>query len=358
MVRKNLFLILSDCLGGYGGIAEYNRNVLKALDQNKSYNIYVFVRKGNSNVVLGKNYSQYKPIYNKYLFSLFVIYKAIILRPKIIFNGHIFMLSLSSFILKLTKAKGITQFHGTEIWDKVLTKKQLTELEKFQCLSVSNYTKNNLKIINNLNSKVVPNTYNSQFKNLHDRSKLREKFKIKDSDFVLITVGRLDSRKKGYKGQEDVINFIKEQKKNSNVNFKYFIIGKGELKEHLEKTIKKLDLEKDVFLLGYVNDHNLIKYYNCSDVFVLLSSGEGFGIVYLEAMACGLPAIGLDVGGVPDVLKYPFTKKLVNSTGLKSAIDDLRKFSNTERSNISKKIENDFGFSKFRLCINKQFNQL
>ena len=48
MSKKVLFLILSQCNGGYGGIAEYNRNLLRALNQNGSYRIHVFVRKGNN----------------------------------------------------------------------------------------------------------------------------------------------------------------------------------------------------------------------------------------------------------------------------------------------------------------------
>ena len=346
-------------MGGYGGIAEYNRNVLKAIEQNESYNIYVFVRKGLRKKFTGKNYIQYKPIYNKIIYSSYIIYKALKLKPTIIFNGHIFLLPLSSIILRLTRGKGISQFHGTEIWDKVLSKKQLIHLKKFQCLSVSNYTKNNLKLTNNINSTVIPNTYNSQFQILQDRDELRKKFKIDNDDCVIITVGRLDARKNGYKGQEDVINFIKEQKQSSSdINYKYFIVGKGELKEHLENKIKSLDLKNDVFLLGFVNNHDLIKYYNCSDIFVLLSSGEGFGIVYLEAMACGLPAVGLDIGGVSDVLKYPFTKRINDITELNSATEELRKYSSSSRNMISEIVDEDFGFSKFYMRLTKQFEKL
>lgn len=358
MSKKVLFLILSQCNGGYGGIAEYNRNLLRALNQNGSYRIHVFVRKGNNYRICGENYIHYKPIFNKYLFSSFVIYKAIVLKPQIIFNGHLLTLPLSSILLKLTNAKGVSQFHGTEIWDKELRKKQKIQLKKFQCFCVSNFTKNNLKQINGINSNVVPNTYNPHFKYLDDRRRLRKKFNLDKKDIVLITVGRLDSRKNGYKGQEYVIDFINKQKEISDHNYKYFIIGKGELKDRLENKIINLNLQNDVFLLGYVKDNDLIEYYNCSDVFVLLSSGEGFGIVYLEAMACGLPAIGLNIGGVSDVLKYNFTKRIDDITSLKSALEGLSIYSNSKKNVISKKVEDDFGFSKFYTCLIEEFNKL
>ena len=258
----------------------------------------------------------------------------------------------------MINSKGISQFHGTEIWDNVLSKKQLNDLQKFKILSVSNYTKNNIKKINNVNSEVIYNTYNSSFKISDQRLKLRREFKIDDSDHVLITVGRLDSRNSGYKGQKYVIKFINTLKKKSNINFKYFIIGKGELEKDLKEMIRKFDLEHDVFLLGYVNENDLIKFYNSSDMFVLLSNGEGFGIVYLEAMACGLPAIGLDIGGVPEVLKYSFTKTISNESELNDAINDLIKNRNFSNSQISKTIENDFGFSVFYKNVNDFFKRV
>ena len=76
------------------------------------------------------------------------------------------------------------------------------------------------------------------------------------------------------------------------------------------RKVKNLNLEKEVSVLGYVSTKNLIKYYNCSDIFIMLSKGEGFGIVYLEAMSCGLPTIGFGFWGKRQASITPSQKEL------------------------------------------------
>lgn len=356
--KIKIFLILSDCIGGYGGIAEYNRNLLNAIAQNENFFIYCFVRIGSKSKYVSNNYVQYKPVKNKFVFSFIVILKAIFLRPKIVFNGHLFLTYLSYIVSKISNSIIVSQFHGTEIWDKSLDYFKVKILEKSHCLSVSNYTKKNLYKTNGIKSTVIPNTFNKQFIYLDKKQKLRDELKINHDDIVLISVGRLDSRNDGYKGQEHVIDFIYNNKLKSDKNYKYLIIGKGDYKETLLRKVKNLNLEKEVSVLGYVSTKNLIKYYNCSDIFIMLSKGEGFGIVYLEAMSCGLPTIGFDFGGVKDVLVYPFSKRIKSKFDLKSAIEDLEHGYKFNSNNISKIIDKDFGFSVFSKKLNEFFLSL
>ncbi len=82
---------------------------------------------------------------------------------------------------------------------------------------------------------------------------------------------------------------LKEQK--ANFSFNYTIVGDGPLRGSLENQASKLGLTKDVTFTGYVN--NPEDYYRDADLFILPSSYEGFGHVYLEANACGIPCLGL-----------------------------------------------------------------
>ena len=70
-------------------------------------------------------------------------------------------------------------------------------------------------------------------------------------------------------------------------DFHYVIVGKGDDQLRLEKLISALGLQDSVTLTGYVSDDILSDYYNLCDVFAMPSKMEGFGIVLLEAMACG-----------------------------------------------------------------------
>ena len=79
------------------------------------------------------------------------------------------------------------------------------------------------------------------------------------------------------------------------------IAGEGALKGELEKQIKRLE-RNDVLLLGQLDRESIKQEIEKSDVFVLVSSSETFGVVYIEAMACGKPVIATKNGGANDIV--------------------------------------------------------
>lgn len=130
--------------------------------------------------------------------------------------------------------------------------------------------------------------------------------------FQILSVGYLIERK----GFEYLIKAIKEViKKHDNVRL--LIVGSGPLENKLKNLIKELALEGTVSILKNVSDNELLKLYNSSDLFILPSvvdsqgNTEGLGVVLLEAMACGLPVIGSNVGGITDIIKDGLTGLLV-----------------------------------------------
>ena len=80
------------------------------------------------------------------------------------------------------------------------------------------------------------------------------------------------------------------------------MVGKGNDKSRIEKLIHDLNLEACVTLTGFIPDEELCDHYNLCDVFAMPSKGEGFGIVYLEALACGKPTLGGNQDGAIDAL--------------------------------------------------------
>ncbi|MDD5644144.1 MAG: glycosyltransferase family 4 protein [bacterium] len=126
------------------------------------------------------------------------------------------------------------------------------------------------------------------------RNKIRSKYGIKDSDFLLFSCARLI---KG-KGLEFLIKgFHKASLKIPDL--KLMISGKGVLGNKLLRMIKKLNLDGKVLLSGFLPHDELYKYYSAADAYTLLSSYENFSNTVLEAMACALPVITTDVGGFP-----------------------------------------------------------
>ena len=106
-----------------------------------------------------------------------------------------------------------------------------------------------------------------------------------------------------YKGYDKVIETLPEVIKEI-PNIKYLMVGKGDSEEteRINTLINELRLEDYVYMLGYVPNDQLVHYYLLCDLFILPSKGEGFGIVFLEALICGKPVIAGNKDGSSDTL--------------------------------------------------------
>lgn len=133
---------------------------------------------------------------------------------------------------------------------------------------------------------------------------VRGDFGYTGKDIVLVTVGRLVRRK----GLEELFHSIK---KINNPNVKLAVIGDGPERNNLLELRTDLGLENQITLFGYIDNETKFQLLNISDVYASSSQHEGFGIVFLEAMAAGLPVICFDKGGQADFLKDNETGYLV-----------------------------------------------
>ena len=130
--------------------------------------------------------------------------------------------------------------------------------------------------------------------------------------FQILSVGYLIERK----GFEYLIKAMENVLKVHN-NVKLMIVGSGPLETKLKTLIKDLILENNIQIISNVTDEGLLKLYNSSDIFVLPSivdsegNTEGLGVVLLEAMACKIPVIGSNIGGIPDIVHNGETGLLV-----------------------------------------------
>ena len=100
----------------------------------------------------------------------------------------------------------------------------------------------------------------------------------------------------------------------------YLIVGEGSYGDTLRKLVVDLRLEDAVIFTGAVSDAEAVEFYRTCDVYVMPNRAtedgdtEGFGLVFLEAGACGKPVIGGRAGGVPDAITHEVTGLLVEGT--------------------------------------------
>jgi len=219
---------------------------------------------------------------------------------------------LGALFLKIFyNIKYINTVHGEEVY-----------------LSKRYHTMSILKLLVNNSSKTITNS-SATFKASIKAGLNKEKLEIipfgvdtsffrhlnvqKDTSiFQILSIGYLIERK----GFEYLIKAVEEVLKVHN-NVKLKIVGSGPLEVRIKKLIKELGLEETIEIIGNVSDEKLLEIYNLSDLFVLPSivdsqgNTEGLGVVLLEAMACKLPVIASNIGGIPDIIHDGETGLLV-----------------------------------------------
>ncbi|MCL2868920.1 MAG: glycosyltransferase family 4 protein [Candidatus Bathyarchaeota archaeon] len=153
------------------------------------------------------------------------------------------------------------------------------------------------------------------------KAEMRKKLGIPKDAKVVLTVRRL-VYKNGVDTLIDAANLAVKKKP----NLVFIIAGKGPDMASVQSQIEQLGLEKNIKLTGFVADQDLPLYYNTADLFVLPSkSGEGLPLVALEAMACGLPVIATNVGGINEIMVKRFGK-LVPANNPEALTDAILEF--------------------------------
>jgi phosphatidylinositol alpha-1,6-mannosyltransferase len=194
------------------------------------------------------------------------------------------------------------QLHGTEAWEP-LGRWQRRAAERASLVTaVSRFTRARFLSCTGLDParvRVLPNTFDASFapgpkpQHLIDRHALGGRK-------VLLTLGRLapDERRKG---QDQVIRALPEILA-SCPEAVYVVAGTGHDRDRLESLARRLGVERAVAFVGRIAPAEIADYYRAADVFVMPSTQEGFGIVFLEAAACGVPLVGGNRDGSTDAL--------------------------------------------------------
>jgi phosphatidylinositol alpha-1,6-mannosyltransferase len=252
-------------------------------------------------------------------------------RPDLVFLGSLHPYGLIVVMLcGLFRIPYVLATHGSEVI-RILGGQNWMGVQKWtarktiscadQVFAISRYTAElNLRLIKRKRTiHIIPNGVNfDRFKpSLGKPSRLHEWVHLKQEDpFVILTVGTLTRRK----GHLQVIKAL-QSLKDKYPQIAYLIVGDGAEGDNLKKEVQRLDLNDHIHFLGLFPYSEVLEVYQQADLFILTSrmivdekiAGiEGFGIVFLEANACGLPVIGSRVGGIPDAVKDGETGLLVN----------------------------------------------
>jgi len=353
---ESFLALVTDAYRGYGGIARYNVDFFEALAELAWVDeIEVLPRLVEDGSVHhhGK-VTQKKEIHDKRMYALRALWRTMVRRPANIFCGHLYHIPLAMWLARISGARLISQVHGSEVWGAVKPSLLVALAKSDLILCVSEYTKAELlkamvypadQIV------VVPNRVGDAFV-AHDHMESRSRIGLGSVPMVL-SVGRLDERG-GYKGHDRVIRLMAELK-TRDLEFEYLIAGTGGDRPRLEALVEQSGLTSHVRFLGRVPPADLPYLYAAADLFVLPSTGEGFGIVFVEATACGTPVLGLDVGGSREAIVTTEFGGAVDpdhfNEAFKLQLQKAKSMSPEDRRRLSNKTISQFGGDSFRSRI-------
>jgi glycosyltransferase involved in cell wall biosynthesis len=234
-----------------------------------------------------------------------IVWAAIRDRPDLIISTHL-NFGIAGYVVKLLG--GVPYWcvaHGVEAWNLQRRLARIGLAKSDLVLAVSNYTRERLlkeQLLKAEQVVVLSNTIDpGAIKPGPKPDYLMRRHALTVRDKVILTVARLAEPER-YKGYDQVLRALPSVGREI-PELKYILIGEGEDRPRIEKLIRELNVCDMVVLAGGVPQRELADYYNLCDVFAMPSKGEGFGIVYLEALVCGKPVLAGNSDGSSEPLQ-------------------------------------------------------
>ncbi len=257
--------------------------------------------------------------------------------------------------LYLRKQPYVFVLHGVEAWRRFPPWARMIFRRACAFWSVSRYTAEKFLQANRLSSfwTLLPPALDPYFKD-------PEETPLKEDYRYLITVARL-SPDAAYKGVDLVIKVLPGLLRDF-PDLHYVVIGGGPLLRSYQELAASLGVASRVHFLGARRD--VARFLRAAEIFVLVSRGEGFGIVFLEAMFFRKPLIGASEGGIPEVVRD-------GENGLLVPYGDLEALTRALKTLLSQKeearrlgeagyrlLEREYTFEQFRNRLYKELKRL
>ncbi|WP_088240459.1 glycosyltransferase [Calothrix rhizosoleniae] len=296
------------------------------------------------------------------IFAAQIIGQGLLQRPDLIITTHLNFTVAAHLLKRLTGIPYWTIAHGIEAWNIQNPELQVALRNADRILAVSNFTRDRLLKEQNLDPKkisLLPNTFNTQrFQITSKPTHLLQRYGLTPEQPIILTVARLSQTEK-YKGYDKLLHALPLIRKVI-PDIHYILVGKGDDLPRIREVIAELQIQDFVTLTGFIPDEELGDHYNLCDVFAMPSKKEGFGIVYLEALACGKPVLGGNQDGAIDALCHGELGALVNPDEIEVIAQTLMKILQKCYPNplvyqpemLRKKVISQFGFASFQntLC--------
>ncbi|HEV2211481.1 MAG TPA: asparagine synthase (glutamine-hydrolyzing) [Verrucomicrobiae bacterium] len=348
-----VLVLLSDAFGGYGGIAKFNRDFLTALSSSaRIAHVTALPRLmpdpvgtlpralGWDTAGLGGRLAYSRAVFRAARFGFGT-------SPGVVVCGHLNLLPLAFIARRIAQSRSgsraipiLLLIHGIEAWRpprRPLTRRLASRVDQF--VAVSEFTKQRFLAWSHLSparGSILPNCVDlSLFRPAPRQPSLLHRYHLENRT-VLMSFGRMHPRER-YKGFDELLALLPSLA-HAIPNLACLLVGDGEDRPRLEAKARALGLDviSDrpqsinsngarplVVFTGHICESEKAAHYRLADVFLLLSRGEGFGIVLLEAMACGVPVIASSADGSREAVRCGSLGQIVDPGNPAQIIDAI-----------------------------------
>jgi len=292
-----LLVLLTDAFGGRGGIAKFNRDLLNALcTYPKTTEVTALPRTITEDpgvlpdrLIYPTQASRGKAAYVYHLGQLLAQRKTF----DAILCGHLHLLPLAALAATRYEAPLRLIVHGIEAWQKPRVfglQRSLLSVNAF--VSVSRLTKERFlewAPFGEEQGHIIPDCVDlSKFGPGPKPASLLQRYELSGRR-IIMTLGRLSAAER-YKGIDEVLD-VMPSLITEMPDLMYLILGDGDDRLRLQEKARTLGLDRHVNFGRFIPEEQKADHLRLADAFVMPGRGEGFGIVYLEAMACGIPVV-------------------------------------------------------------------
>lgn len=320
-----ILALVTDGFGSRGGIGQYNRDLLRAWAASPALGSALVLPRTGGDEAPPPHVTQLAARRSRWAYAASACRAAATEGPfDIVFCGHLHMAPLAAGLARSAGAHLWLQLHGIEAWERpsAVVRRAAERAALVTC--VSRYTRQRFLRWARIEPeavRVLPNTVEARFTPGPPDPALQARLGLGGKQ-VLLTVGRLSASER-YKGHDVVLRAI-AQMQDAMPELVYVIAGDGDDRPRLQALAASLGVASRVRFAGFFDDAQLPDLYRTADLFVMPSTGEGFGIVFLQALACGLGVVAGDADGSRDPLRDGADGTLVDARSPEAVAEAIR----------------------------------
>jgi len=312
-----ILVLTPEAFGGFGGIAVYNIDLLNAL-AHLSYieKIHVIPRiiRETPTGIPDKCVFNERAATDLSSFGQEVIKQSLKGGYDFILCTHINLLPFARIATGFSRKKIGVIHYGIEVWKP--TGRRFTDYISPKCdpiISISDFSAERFSQwagVPEQQIKLLPNAFHGEGGGLGDKPQYLIDRHGLDGRKVIMTLGRMDARER-QKGFDELIDLMPELLQEDPTLY-YLMAGDGDDRPRLETKVRDKGLEANIGFAGRVSNEEKADYYRLADVFSMAGRQEGFGFVFIEALACGTPCVGSVLDGSRYALLHGELGELAN----------------------------------------------